>query len=31
VTINQVGSCNNRCGVGADDQEWAVRNAANVK
>jgi len=31
ATLNIQGSCNNRCGVGPDDAEWAARNAANIE
>lgn len=30
ATLNIQGSCNNRCGDGADDDEWTYRNAANI-
>jgi hypothetical protein len=30
LTINVQGTCNNRCGDGADQQEWAARNPANI-
>jgi hypothetical protein len=30
ATLNIQGSCNNRCGDGADEDEWTYRNAANI-
>jgi hypothetical protein len=30
ATVNIQGSCNNRCGDGSDDAEWAARNAADI-